>query len=1075
MADQLDKLNALSAPLGQGQKASEILTTTPPAGLARQGTTASQDLEALSATDSPTPGNKLYEIGVGTAQGAARDSPVAYGGMAGFRLGMPMATAAAPFIGPWAGAIPVVTTAAGMGAGYLFGQELDKFFPAVSREDLIPYREGGITFGSSIAAAPVAFGLPEMTGSRVSRFISAIGTSARANPKLFLTTEGLGAASAGIAGGTAVAYAPDSPGTRLTAEIGGGMFAPGRLLLNATTTAGSVLSNLRSAMTQSGRESRAANRLYSILEENGTDIPRLIKALEAPLPGGVATPTAAQKTGNLGLTELENALGRHHARFAGESSEQGRQALRAYQLLIDRLKDVGDPAALRQAAQMRETMFNGMLDGRLAAADADAALKIGRITKDTPSARRQIGDIVKVETEIALRQARDYESELWNSAIEGMTKPVSSVRVNKVDMEGPEAQRIFDRTGKWPQISIKQPVLKAPVVKPSATADVFLNRAANVGEALFEDAIPAPVRKIMESLRVDKDAVQRFKAGKVTEEYLETKKVPYGYKPNVSEIGVDELVNYRSTLLKMARESAGRGEMGNADFYGALAEGMLKDLSDIKNPMFDNARQFSKSLNDVFTRTFAKTASITGDVTKAGAERLPAEILVQRAFGANADVTAQRMEEIEGAVKFMRNQYDDAVNRFGKRSAQAQALKPMAELADKQIVSVQDAQERVLRLAANKTVDPTTGRLNAKSLTKFVAENKTMLDKMGITSDLDNAITAENALRTVIEQNSAMNKTIRGQTAFNQVLRFESPTAAINDALNSKFPVKSIGNMTKLASAGGPDAVNGLKSSLYDYAYTKAGGNTKFNAQAFDEALFKPLAPNQPSLVNIMRANGLMTLTEVKNLRSLINPMLRVEDAMTNGRTLDTVVEGADAVTDLAMRILGSKIGTTASGGGPNSLIAASAGSKAIRQIFDKMPTISTRNVIEQAAKDPQFMALLLQRGRTEADKIRIARSLHAYMGAAGLNYANFEEPPAPAPLSMSMPGNNLAATQLRQLPSAPSTRGVPGFGKAPGPAKPGPTPGAAPAGGDSRSMFQSLFPFDTISPMVGGQQPPKQ
>jgi hypothetical protein len=307
------------------------------------------------------------------------------------------------------------------------------------------------------------------------------------------------------------------------------------------------------------------------------------------------------------------------------------------------------------------------------------------------------------------------------------------------------------------------------------------------------------------------------------------------------------------------------------------------------------------------------------------------------------------------------------------------------------------------------------------------------------------------------------------------VLRFESPTAAINDALNSKFPVKSIGNMTKLASAGGPDAVNGLKSSLYDYAYTKAGGNTKFNAQAFDEALFKPLAPNQPSLVNIMRANGLMTLTEVKNLRSLINPMLRVEDAMTNGRTLDNVVEGADAVTDLAMRILGSKIGTTASGGGPNSLIAASAGSKAIRQIFDKMPTISTRNVIEQAAKDPQFMALLLQRGRTEADKIRIARSLHAYMGSAGLNYANFEEPPAPAPLSMSMPGNNLAATQLRQLPSAPSTRGVPGFGKAPGPAKPGPTPGAAPEGGDSRSMFQSLFPFDTISPMVGGQQPPKQ
>ena len=96
MADELDKLNALSAPLGQGKKASEMLSTTPPPGLARQGTTASQDLEALSGTESPTPGSKLYEMGMGTMQGAARDTPVMAGAMTGFRLGMPAAAAAAP-------------------------------------------------------------------------------------------------------------------------------------------------------------------------------------------------------------------------------------------------------------------------------------------------------------------------------------------------------------------------------------------------------------------------------------------------------------------------------------------------------------------------------------------------------------------------------------------------------------------------------------------------------------------------------------------------------------------------------------------------------------------------------------------------------------------------------------------------------------------------------------------------------------------------------------------------------------------------------------------------------------------
>jgi hypothetical protein len=910
----------------------------------------------------------------------------------------------------------------------------------------------------------------------VGRFVSAIGESARRNPKLFLATETMGAAGAGIGGGIAEAYDPGAPGTRLAAEVGGGMFAPGRLLLSATATTGNFLGTLRTAVSPGGREARAANRLYTILEESGTDIPRLLKSLEAPLPGGVPSPTAAQKTGNLSLMTLETALGRHHAKFTEESSEQGRQSLRAYQLLIDRLKDVGDPAALRKAAEMRETLFNGMLDGRLAAADADAALKIGRITKDTPSARREIGDIVKTETELALRQARDYESALWTNALEDVTRPVLTPKTTKVPMEGPKAEAIWQRTGIWPEITIPYPpVLKAPVIRPSATVEAFLNRASNVGSALYDDAIPAPVRKIMESMNVDKSSVLNYKSGKVTESYLENKQVPLSFMPKTNEIGVDELVNYRSNLLKMAREAAGKGEVGNADFYGALAEGMLKDLNSLQSPAFDSARQFSKSLNDVFTRTFAKTASITGDVTKAGAERMPAEILVQRAFGSNADVTAQRMLEIEDSVKFMRNQYDDAVNRFGKRSPQALALAPMAELADRQVASIQDAQERVLRLAANKAVDPTTGRINPRLMTKFLAENKPMLDKMGVTGDLENVLTADNALRMVTEQNSAINRTIRNQTAFSQLLKFENPTAAIGDALNSKFPVKNVSNMAKLASAGGADAVNGLKSSLYDYAYTKAGGNNKFNVQAFDEAMFKPIAPNRPSLVNIMRANGLMTLTEVKNLRRLIDPMLKVEDAIANRRTLDAVIDGADAVTELAMRVGGSRIGTAASGGGPSSLIAAAAGSKAVRQILDKMPMLATRNLIEQAASDPQLMALLLQKGRTEADKVKLARSLHSYLSAAGLNYANFEEPPAPAPMSFAGDPTQ-AARQLRQLPVAPASRGVPGFGKPPGGAAPAPAPSSgAPTNANARNMFQSLFPFDTISPMVGGQQAPQQ
>jgi len=524
--------------------------------------------------------------------------------------------------------------------------------------------------------------------------------------------------------------------------------------------------------------------------------------------------------------------------------------------------------------------------------------------------------------------------------------------------------------------------------------------------------------------------------------------------------------------LSLAREAAGKGEMGDARFYGTLAEGILKDLETLKTPAFDQARTFSKSLNDVFTRTFASDASITGPGAKtvAGKERMPAEILVTRAFGANADVTAQRMSEIEDAVKFMRTQYDDAVNKFGKRSKQALALKPQAELADIQVASIRDAQDRVYRLAAAKSIDPTTGRLNVRMLEKFAAENQPMLEKLGIYTDLQDAKKAELAFRAIQDQNSEINKVIANQSAFAQLLKFENPTTAVTSALNSKSPVKNISNMAKLAGAGGPDAVNGLKSTLFDYAFTKAGGDARFSIQAFNDALFSPLASNQPSLVNIMRSQNILTQQEVNNLKRLIIPMMRVEKAMGNRTELNKIMDGAGAVEELAMRIVGANIGTSVSGGGPGSLIAASAGSKYVREIFDKMPNFMVRSTIEKALQDPQMMAALLRRGVDKKQESAYATNLAQMLGRTLATRI-------PAPLGIyesEVPRANLIQTgppgsppPVRKLPPPVPSKGVPGlFDKKPG----AQAPAAGAQSSTSRAMFQSLFPNDTISPMLASQ-----
>jgi hypothetical protein len=1066
------QLDALTLPdTGGGQPPPALMQGRRPVPAAN----AADQLKALqqiSQTEFPTFGEKAEAVGQGVRMGMREGAPISAGGMLGLRLG----TAVAPALGPAAPLGPPLGFVGGVLGGMGVNYALEKMFPEeyeepALREDLVSTREGGRTFGTSIAFSPSAYFLPKFTGNRVSRFISSIGESARKTPISFGAAETIAGIGAGTGAFLAEDIFPGQKGVRFSAEVLGGIFAPGRFVVNSVGDVVDWAKNLKNSVMgttgASAREGKAAARLYEILNGTGENIPLLIRRLEQSVPGG-ATPTAAQKTGNITLSALETSLARTNAEFSGQTVKQGEDALRVYKLLVQNLRDIGTPDALRKAAQVEQDAHIAMLNGRLAAADAEAAKKIAKISKDTPAARREIGDLVKTETQLALSQARDMESELWAEALRQIA-PVKRVQAppRQVPMQGPKAQEIFDRTRKWPMMTLaRETVVRGAEIKPTNTSRAFLDATLSIADVVYKNTTPKLVKDIIGTFGIDDASVMKYKLGRNTDEFLETGQVPERFVPELKEMDVGEMVNYRSNLLSLARDAAGKGDMGDARFYGLLAEGILKDLDTLKAPAFDQARGFSKALNDTFTRTFASEASITGPGAKTvlGRERMPAEILVSKAFGSNADVTAMRMNEIEDAVKFMRTQYDDAVNKYGKKSKIALALKPQADFADLNVASIRDAQDRVYRLAAAKAIDPVTGRLNPRMLEKFAAENQPMLEKLGIYADLQDAKKAELAFRAIQDQNSEINKVIANQSAFAQLLKFENPTTAVVEALNSKFPVKSISNLAKLAGAGGPDAVNGLKSTLFDYAYTKAGGDAQFSIQAFNDALLKPLGTGQPSIVNIMRTQGLITPQEVNNLKRLMLPMMRVEKAMGNKNELNKIMDGAGAVEELAMRVVGARMGATVSGGGPASLIAASAGSKYVREIFDKMPNFMVRSVMEKALQDPQMMAALLRRGVNKQQEAGFVENLSQLLGRTLATRI-------PAPLGIyesEVPRANLIQTgPPRAMPPAAPSKGVPGlFDKKPG--AQAPAPGAQSS--TSRAMFQSLFPNDSISPMLASQ-----
>lgn len=1048
----------------------------------------------------PTTAERVREVAIGVPQGAVKFGPATAGLVAGAKAGAAMA----PFTGPLAPAMPFIGGAAGAIGGYFLGEKLDDFFPAPPREDLVPYREGGITAGGVLASAPAAFFMRGDQATRVGRLIDYIGTAARANKARYMGIESLTAATTGLAGGVSEAYFPGEAGPRFGAELAASVFTPGRFLLNTTTTAYDGLKNIvRSARDPNAVQARQANALYNVLdrvlaevpaikqlEELGTDAARLqaqqlrdryyknlIRDLEKVTPGG-ATPTAAQKTGDIGLSVLELSLAKGDPAFGSIVRQQGLDAMKANQLLIDSLNRVEDQRALALAAQLQAKLYDGMVEGRLGIAERLAADKARNINVNVPESRARLGAIVKGEVETALEEAREYERRLWTSAMQSTA--------TRTITRGARAGEVVERE-----------------MVPKQLLRSYLDQISNMTMERATMGMPAEIKAIMTRLGITQESIAAYQKGKLTQQYRDTGIVPdefltsgietlkngnTRFLPLGNKTTVQDLINIRSDLLKFARDAAAgtsNRSPSDAAFYGMLAEGVLDDLQTLNSAAYDKARAFSKSLNDTFRRTYANQVTA---LERTGAQKIPAELLVSRAFGRDSDVTSLRMDQIEGAVGFFRNAYQDAVQNFGANSPQAAELKPFADAAGAKVSSVTEAMEKVLRLAASdpSIVNPQTGRVNPQALANWMTRRQELLRPFGsLTNDLKSALDAENAFRAMNDPASAAARQIREQQDFAALLPGgERPSSVISDILNGRNPVSNLRRVIAVATdpqgGGGPAAINGLKSTLFEYAYTKAGGTTggKFSIQAFDDALFKPLAPNQPSIVNLMRSSGLMSLTEVKNLRRLMEPMKNIESAMNNRVYLDQVIEGTGPVGDLAVRLLALHGAAGAVPQGPGSLAAASAISKAAKDVFNQLPRLNALAALKESMQDPILTASLLRVGRTDAEKAAILQNIKDRMSAAGLLVQVAPRAAVPAATATPMTQQEIqerrdASRMLRALPPAPTTRGVPNL-QPPAPQKGPGAQGPAGAPSQSRAMLQSLFPFDTISAMAAQPQQPQ-
>lgn len=1116
MENEDDKNNPQPPSLLQQLEAAGHVSDAPVGeDVSREGD-VSQDLAALGHTPDATqpsirdiPASEQAKL---VASGAvAQGTPLA-AGLQGFRVGFaagtPVAAAAAPILGPAASAIPFVTGTGAAVAGYYGTKALaNSLIDEPEPTDIAAHAlyESGGTLGEAIAFAPLAFYIPSTLGptfGRVGQYFVRMGEGARKYKKSYLFGETSSGAMSSLGTYRSETQYPGEAGKRFMYEVGFGLLDPLKLVPLATSKGFDVLRTAVSLRNRAGREAfkqsrsqasqdKAATRLIEIFDQYGEDIPALIKALEEPLPGtptvsyppagglsAVTGPTSAQKTGSLTVTQLEAALSSLNPKFAADINEQGRQSLLAYSMVLNKLTDIGSPDALKAAALMRQSFFNSALDARLNAAvrrGYETAQRAFKGVEDSPAVRAEVGQIIRNEVELALKNARVAEKILWMNAQKEALTPKGKVQRGARAFEVPNT------------------------LLPENMIQAYLKRVAEIAPEFRKELVPSSIQAFMNNLGVTPEVIDRYRKGMEKGAFVIKSRVDKRYQPDAEVLNdrpVLDLINLRSTLLEGVRNAASKGDAAHANFYTEMQRALLEDLSTLPGQAYDVARGFSRDLNDKFTRTFANDLL---EKTSSGADAIPPEMLVTTAFGAGTDRVALRMRQIEGAVGFMKDRLSQEVLDGVTDPEVQKKLKDFAAVSTDGVVSIQDAQARVLRLLASKALyqDPKElgrVRINRAQLDKFIKENKPLLDEMGLTQDLMDASTAENLLASAIKTNSALNTRIRNQMAFSKVLD-SSPTIAVGNALSSttKDPARAIRQLVLLAKKGGPEAVEGLKSSLYDYIATKASDATaKIDPQKYYDAFFKGRYKDQVPLVNILKGMGVMSPEEVNNLRSMTNQMFKIEDAMTNRRMLEDVIQGADIMGELVMRVVGSKIGTAATSGGPGSLIAASAGSKAIRQIFDQMPMLAARNLMEEGLRNPQLMAQLLRRGKSQREKLLYARRLHSYLMAAGYNYLPSAFP-TDAQLQaeedaerkatreayknlQSLPPSNPAFTTpnssqerlRRAFPVAPPSRGMPGLTGPTSPAGGGAPPagggGKAPPTSQSRMMLQQLFPNDAIT-----------
>jgi len=265
-----------------------------------------------------------------------------------------------------------------------------------------------------------------------------------------------------------------------------------------------------------------------------------------------------------------------------------------------------------------------------------------------------------------------------------------------------------------------------------------------------------------------------------------------------------------------------------------------------------------------------------------------------------------------------------------------------------------------------------------------------------VKKNLISAMKSEAKRKDIESMSIGATKAIEKQAAFAKVGKFESPADAVKNVLTSPTPIQGMRSLAKLAKRGGTNAIEGLRVSVFDDAIRKSTVDGKLSFSKFKATLFDPIRPGQPSLIRVMQKEGVINSEHIVNLQKIFNKANQIESAIAKGQRLDEVMRNPDAMFDLVLSVAGAKLGSAMGQIGPvtgqHGLIAAGRGASYARQVLGKVPKARIKDVLMEAANNPEFAAMLLEKPSTTKEAFRVSKQINAYLLQAGITGTDEEQ-----------------------------------------------------------------------------------